>query len=193
MATKTAKKKPDRSITPATKRGYRDLREHIEALKKAGLLVVVDRPINKDTEMHPLVRWQFRGGLPESDRRAFLFTNVTDAKGKKYDIPVLVCGIAGSQESLNLDTTYSIASAPASQSVRVLSESAIAQSVEAAHLAQNGEHDKPGAKIVARQTARIVFARCLRKRCRKQAPALITATSTWENTDHGFEICKEED
>ncbi|MBI4292781.1 MAG: UbiD family decarboxylase [Betaproteobacteria bacterium] len=95
MAT-TAKKKPGISATPAVKRGYRDLHEHIEALKKAGLLVVVDRLINKDTEMHPLVRWQFRGGLPESDRRAFLFTNVTDAKGKKYDIPVLVCGIAGS-------------------------------------------------------------------------------------------------
>jgi hypothetical protein len=27
----------------------------------------VDRLINKDTEMHPLVRWQFRGGIPEED------------------------------------------------------------------------------------------------------------------------------
>ncbi|OFZ92045.1 MAG: hypothetical protein A2V78_16860 [Betaproteobacteria bacterium RBG_16_64_18] len=28
---------------------------------------------------------------------AFLFTNITDSKGRKYDIPVLVCGIAGNR------------------------------------------------------------------------------------------------
>jgi 3-polyprenyl-4-hydroxybenzoate decarboxylase len=73
-----------------TERGYPDLHDHIDALKKAGLLIVVDRLINKDTEMHPLVRWQFRGGIPEEDRRACLFTNITDSKGRKFDIPVLV-------------------------------------------------------------------------------------------------------
>ncbi|MCH8835530.1 MAG: UbiD family decarboxylase, partial [Proteobacteria bacterium] len=78
-------------------RGYRDLHEHIEALRQAGLLVEIDREINKDTEMHPLVRWQFRGGIAEADRKAFLFTNVTDSKGRKYDIPVLVCGLAGNR------------------------------------------------------------------------------------------------
>jgi 4-hydroxy-3-polyprenylbenzoate decarboxylase len=83
-------------------RGYRDLHEHIEALREAGLLVVVDRLINKDTEMHPLVRWQFRGGIPEEDRRAFLFTNITDSKGRKYDLPVLVCGLAGNRAIYSL-------------------------------------------------------------------------------------------
>jgi len=63
-------------------------------LEKAGQLIRVDRPINKDTEMHPLVRWQFRGGLKESERKAFLFTNVVDSKGKRYDIPVIVGGLA---------------------------------------------------------------------------------------------------
>ena len=53
--------------------GYPDLHEHIAALERHGLLVRVNRPINKDTEMHPLVRWQFRGGIPESERKAFLF------------------------------------------------------------------------------------------------------------------------
>jgi 4-hydroxy-3-polyprenylbenzoate decarboxylase len=77
------------------KRGYRDLHEHVAALRAAGLLVEVDRPINKDTEMHPLVRWQYRGGIAEKDRKAFLFTNVIDSKGRKFDIPVLVCGLAG--------------------------------------------------------------------------------------------------
>ena len=54
--------------------------------------------INKDTEMHPLVRWQFRGGIAPEDRKAFLFTNLTDSKGRKYDIPVIVCGLAGNNQ-----------------------------------------------------------------------------------------------
>src|SRR5262249_55350113 len=48
--------------------------------------------------MHPLVRWQFRGGIEERDRKAFLFTNVTDSKGRKYDIPVAVGVLAASRE-----------------------------------------------------------------------------------------------
>ena len=40
------------------KRKYRDLREHLEILEQRGLLVRVTREINKDTELHPLVRWQ---------------------------------------------------------------------------------------------------------------------------------------
>jgi 4-hydroxy-3-polyprenylbenzoate decarboxylase len=83
-------------------RGYADLHEHLEALKKAGLLITVERPINKDTEMHPLVRWQFRGGIEERDRKAFLFTNVTDSKGRKYDIPVVVGALAASREIYRL-------------------------------------------------------------------------------------------
>src|SRR5207247_3446781 len=79
-------------------RGYADLHEHLAALKKAGLLITVERPINKDPEMHPLVRWQFRGGIAEKDRKAFLFTNVVDSKGRKYDIPVLVGGLASNRE-----------------------------------------------------------------------------------------------
>jgi UbiD family decarboxylase len=79
-------------------RSYPDLHDHIEALDKAGMLVRVDRLINKDTEMHPLVRWQFRGGIPESERKAFLFTNVTDSKGKHYDIDVVVGALAANRE-----------------------------------------------------------------------------------------------
>src|SRR5882672_11269909 len=80
-------------LASGASRGYPDLHDHIEALRKAGLLIEVDRPINKDTEMHPLVRWQYSGGIPEDARRAFLFTNVTDSKGRKFDIPVLVGGM----------------------------------------------------------------------------------------------------
>ena len=42
-----------------------DFQEHLARLEAEGLLVRVERPINKDTELHPLVRWQFQGGLAE--------------------------------------------------------------------------------------------------------------------------------
>jgi 4-hydroxy-3-polyprenylbenzoate decarboxylase len=85
-------------MSKASPRTYPDLHDHIAALEKAGQLIRVDRPINKDTEMHPLVRWQFRGGIPEDERKAFLFTNVVDSKGNRYDIPVIVGGLAANRE-----------------------------------------------------------------------------------------------
>ena len=78
-------------------RSYPDLHDHLKALDEAGLLVKVDREINKDTEMHPLVRWQFRGGIEEKDRKAFLFTNVVDSKGNKFDMPVAVGVLAANR------------------------------------------------------------------------------------------------
>jgi UbiD family decarboxylase len=86
------------AIGAVATRGYPDLHDHLKALDKAGLLVTVDRVIDKDTEMHPLVRWQFRGGIAEKDRKAFLFTNVTDAKGRHHDIPVAVGVLATNRE-----------------------------------------------------------------------------------------------
>ncbi|HEY1362970.1 MAG TPA: UbiD family decarboxylase [Xanthobacteraceae bacterium] len=83
---------------PRHPRSYRDLHEHVLALAREGLLVVVEEPINKDTEMHPLVRWQYRGGIPEQERRAFLFTHPTDGKGRRFDIPVLLAGLAANRE-----------------------------------------------------------------------------------------------
>jgi 4-hydroxy-3-polyprenylbenzoate decarboxylase len=75
-----------------------DFQSHLAALATRGLLTRVDRPINKDTELHPLVRWQFQGGLGEQQRRAFLFTNVVDGVGRRYDIPVAVGALAASPE-----------------------------------------------------------------------------------------------
>jgi hypothetical protein len=98
-STRTAAKRPAaKKAGTAPPRTYPDLHDHIAALGKAGLLVTVDRPINKDTEMHPLVRWQFRGGIEEKDRKAFLFNNVVDSKGRKYDIPVVVGALAANRE-----------------------------------------------------------------------------------------------
>jgi len=101
MATKAPKKgqqggKP--RIGTAPKRRYPDLHDHLKTLAKEGLLVTVDRVIDKDTEMHPLVRWQFRGGIAEKDRKAFLFNNVSDAKGRRFSIPVAVGVLATNRE-----------------------------------------------------------------------------------------------
>jgi UbiD family decarboxylase len=78
-------------------RGYADLHEHLAELEKRGLLLRIDRAVDKDAELHPLVRWQFVGGMDEAERKAFLFTNITDGRGRKYDIPVVVGAIAANR------------------------------------------------------------------------------------------------
>ena len=42
------------------------------------------RLMNKDTEVMPLVRWQFRGP-DQSQRKGWLFENLTDSHGRKFD------------------------------------------------------------------------------------------------------------
>src|SRR5947207_15066628 len=91
IAGETLRAKPTRSSGPP-----RDFQTHIAALREAGLLIEIERPINKDTELHPLVRWQFQGGLAEDACRAFLFNIVTDGSGRRYGIPVAVSAIADS-------------------------------------------------------------------------------------------------
>jgi UbiD family decarboxylase len=76
---------------------YRDLREYIQTLEREGKLQRIHAEVNKDTELHPLVRWQFCG-LEEPQRRAFLFENVTDSRGRRYSNPVLVAGLAATKE-----------------------------------------------------------------------------------------------
>src|SRR4051794_40804243 len=79
-----------------------DFQQHLALLEAQGLVTRIDRPIDKNTELHPLVRWQFQGGLAEDQRRAFLFTNVTDGSGKRYDMPVVVGALAASPRIYSL-------------------------------------------------------------------------------------------
>ena len=89
----------DRAVEPQhPASGYPDFQDHLAALEARSLLRRVDRPIDKDTELHPLVRWQFQGGLAEADRSAFLFTHVTDGEGRAYDMPVAVGALAATPE-----------------------------------------------------------------------------------------------
>ncbi|WGF89777.1 UbiD family decarboxylase [Marinivivus vitaminiproducens] len=81
--------------TPS-RRAPLDLQEHLDRLQASGLLTEISRPIDKDSELHPLARWQFQGGLADDERRGFLFTDVRGAKGERYGIPVAVGVLAAS-------------------------------------------------------------------------------------------------
>ena len=92
---------------PATKIA-KDFQEHLAALEARGLVVRVDRPINKDTELHPLARWQFQGAVSEDKRRAFVFTNVVGSDGTKFDMPVVAGAYAASPEMYALGMGVSL-------------------------------------------------------------------------------------
>jgi UbiD family decarboxylases len=67
----------------------RDIRNFIQDLDEKGLLQRITRKIDKDTELMPLVRVQY-DALDDEDRKAFLFENVTDPRGKTYNGSVAV-------------------------------------------------------------------------------------------------------
>jgi 4-hydroxy-3-polyprenylbenzoate decarboxylase len=76
---------------------YSDLTEYLNALQAKDKLYRIKRKIIKETELTPLVRLQYRG-LPESQRKGFLFENVYSIKGNKYEIPVATGIYASSTE-----------------------------------------------------------------------------------------------
>ena len=106
-----------------TKRGYPDLHEHLETLRQHGLLLTVDRAINKDAELHPLVRWQFVGGIDEAERKAFLFTNIVDGRGRRYPFPVVVGALAANR------AIYSVGMGAAVEGIQAKWDRAIANPI----------------------------------------------------------------
>jgi len=80
-----------------TKPYFRDLRDFIDLLEETGNLYRISERIDKNSELMPLVRWQYQG-LPDSQRKAFLFENVTDPKGKSYACRVAVGVLGASRE-----------------------------------------------------------------------------------------------
>src|SRR5918911_3918714 len=77
---------------------YRDLREFLVFLEPRGKVYRFTEPIDKDSELMPLFRLQLRG-LPEADRKVFVFENVRNASGATYDIGV-AAGVYGASEEL---------------------------------------------------------------------------------------------
>jgi 3-polyprenyl-4-hydroxybenzoate decarboxylase len=80
------------------KRYFLDLRDFIAQLEQTGNLHRITDRIEKNSELMPLVRWQYQG-LPDGQRKAFLFDNVTDPKGKSYDCRVAV-GVLGASRAI---------------------------------------------------------------------------------------------
>lgn len=74
---------------------YRDVREYLEELDRRGLLRRISRTTNKDTEVMPLVRWQFRGQDAEQ-RTGWLFENLTDSRGRSFDAQMAVAIVGAS-------------------------------------------------------------------------------------------------
>lgn len=74
---------------------YRDVREYLKELERLNLLIRVTRRTNKDTEIGPLVRWQFQG-LNEDQRKGWLFENVTDSRGRDFNAKVAVSIVGAS-------------------------------------------------------------------------------------------------
>src|SRR5262245_10274748 len=76
---------------------YRDIRAYLGELDRRGLLRRVVRPTNKDTEVMPLVRWQFRG-LDAAQRTGWLFDNLSDSRGRSFDASVAVAILGASPQ-----------------------------------------------------------------------------------------------
>jgi UbiD family decarboxylase len=80
---------------------YDDLRAFLDTLKARGKLYRFDEPIDKDSELLPLMRVQLRG-LADAERRVLLFEDVRNAAGDRYEMRV-AAGVYGvSQEVLAL-------------------------------------------------------------------------------------------
>ncbi|NIO09781.1 MAG: hypothetical protein GTO40_17965 [Deltaproteobacteria bacterium] len=77
---------------------YNDLRAFLDDLERRGKLYRWQRRVNKDTELMPLMRLQYRG-LADESRRAFLYENVTDSHDRSYEIKV-VTGVYGASRQI---------------------------------------------------------------------------------------------
>lgn len=77
---------------------YPDLRSFMDVLDEQGKLHRFKDPIDKDRELLPLVRIQQRGVAP-ADRKVFLFEDVRNAAGERYDISV-AAGVYGFSDEI---------------------------------------------------------------------------------------------
>jgi len=75
-----------------------DFRTYLDELERRGKLHRWSQPIDKDSELMPLMRLQYRG-IADDRRQAFLFENVTGARGRRYDIRVAT-GMYGSSRDI---------------------------------------------------------------------------------------------
>ena len=73
-----------------------DFQEHLADLEAQGLLTRIDHPINKDTELHPLVRCSSSAASRRPSAAPSCSPTSSTAKGRRYDMPVVVGALAAS-------------------------------------------------------------------------------------------------
>jgi len=77
---------------------FSDIREFVSELEGRGKLYRWRRVVNKDTELMPLMRLQYRG-LADEQRQAFLYENVVSSQGRSYEMKVLT-GVYGASRAI---------------------------------------------------------------------------------------------
>src|SRR4029453_7079379 len=77
---------------------YDDFRAYLDDVQRRGRLYCWRRAVNKDTELMPLMRLQYRG-IDDNKRQVFLFDNVRDGNGKQFDLRVAT-GMYGSSRDV---------------------------------------------------------------------------------------------
>ncbi|UCG66821.1 MAG: UbiD family decarboxylase, partial [Deltaproteobacteria bacterium] len=87
--------------------------------------------------MHPLVRWQYRGGIPEEGRKGFLFENVIDCKGMRYPGQSVAVGVHAASKYV-----YAIGLGCKPEEINAKWEYAIANSVEPVIISDGPVHEE---------------------------------------------------
>jgi UbiD family decarboxylase len=76
---------------------FKDFREYLDQLDRHGWLRRISEPVDPDRDVHPLVRWQYRG-IEENARFGMLFENVVDRNGTRLKGRVASSALAAHRE-----------------------------------------------------------------------------------------------
>ena len=80
---------------------FTDFRAFLDDLERRGKLYRWRQRVNKDTELMPLMRLQYRG-LPDDKRQVLLFEKICDGNGRQFDVKVATGMYGSSREILGL-------------------------------------------------------------------------------------------
>src|ERR1700754_3558010 len=84
-----------------TENYFTDFRAFLSDLDGRGKLYRWRQRVNKDTELMPLMRLQYRG-LPDDKRQVLLFEKICDVNGREFDVRVATGMYVSSRKILGL-------------------------------------------------------------------------------------------
>ena len=71
---------------PQTKTGYSDSEDYVGLFEKRGLLIVLDRSIDKDSDLHPLVRCRRRYAIAKRAAGLYLGNGKMSLAQQRNDV-----------------------------------------------------------------------------------------------------------